>query len=183
MNERELTLLGACVYSVQKFEYGLYGLASHYSHISEAKNNRAFKNLDPEKFLRGDLSDFRATLGQISGTFGNEFHLKSEFLDGFLEKRNLIVHRIWRLTHDRKDEAPFSDLGEFLQDFLLECEEWIKIFRGLLSLIIEGAWIKSDKQEKFIRSEQDAECVKAFEDFLGAKFIRAKFRKKLDGCD
>ena len=112
--EKTILLLGACLYSVQRLEFGLYGLAAHYSHIQKAQANRQFKDLDPEKFLRGDLSDLRATLGQVARTFGEELKIEGDFLDGFLERRNVIVHRFWRYTNDRKDDAPFADRDQYL---------------------------------------------------------------------
>jgi len=183
ITEKTLTLLGAAIYSVQKFEYGLYGLASHYTHLQEAQNDRRFRDLDPEKFLRGDLSELRATLGQIARTFGNNFYLEGEFLDSFLEKRNIIVHRLWRLNNDRRDEAPFDDLDVYLQEFVDECEHWNKMLRGIYSLVAEGAAIKEGREAEFIRTEQDAECIRLFETFIGVQKLREMVRNAATTVD
>lgn len=172
ITDKTLALLGAAIYMVQRFEFGLYGLAAHYSHIPAAKKDKQFRDLDPEKFLRGDLSDLRATLGQISYTFGNQFHLAGDFLDEFLEKRNIIVHRFWRFNNDRASEAPFADPDEYLQEFITESEHWIKVLRGIYSLVTEGAAKKEGRESEYVRSEQDDECVRIFEEFVGIQNLR-----------
>lgn len=178
ITDKTLILLGASVYSVQKFEFGLYGLAAHYSHIPEAQKDKRYRNLDPEKFLRGDLSDLRATLGQIAGTFAKEFYLSGDFLDEFIDKRNIIVHRFWRLTNDRKDEALFKDPDVYLQEFIDECEQWIKILCGLLSVVSEGAAKKEGRESEYLRSETDEENLKAFTEFLGVQSLRGRVKAK-----
>jgi len=171
ISKKTFILLGVAIYSIQKFEFGLYGLASHYTHVPQAQKDKRYQKLDPEKYLRGDLSELRVTLGQLAYTFGDTFYLKGDFLDEFLEKRNIIVHRFWRLTHDRRNDAPFEDPDVYLENFVHECEHWIKILRGILSLVIEGAAIKEGRESDFTRTDEDKACIKIFEEFIGAQYL------------
>ena len=59
---QECATLGAAVLAAQRVEFFLYGLVAHVK--PELKwNDKRFRHLTPERFLRGDPSDLHATLG------------------------------------------------------------------------------------------------------------------------
>ncbi|MEY4520305.1 MAG: hypothetical protein RLZZ499_2905 [Cyanobacteriota bacterium] len=98
----EYILLGAAIISAQKLEFALYGIVSHLSHLPEARKEKRFRELTPEEFLRGDMEDLKATLGQISTAFGDTLLMSNEELNQFIKDRNLIAHNYWRLTKTSK---------------------------------------------------------------------------------
>ena len=81
VTQNTYTLLGIALYRTQKLELILYGLAAHYSHIPAVQKEKRFRELDPETFLRGDLSGLKSTPGQICKAFGANFHIDGPFLD------------------------------------------------------------------------------------------------------
>lgn len=93
------TLLGLAVYTAQKVEFCLYGLAAHAANLPEAKASKRFAALTPDLFLSKSAADsvaLRATLGELYSTFGNRLVISSAEFDEFLEKRNMVVHNFWR---------------------------------------------------------------------------------------
>ena len=92
----EILLIGSAVYGAQKLEFALYGIAAHAAHTEAAKKKRRFRELDPERFLRGDPEDLKATLGEIVQTFGDAFLIKTAELEQWVRDRNLIVHDYFR---------------------------------------------------------------------------------------
>ena len=162
ITQKTYALLGIALYYSQKLEYALYGLAAHYSHIPEAQKEKRFREMSPEKFLRGDLSELKSTLGQIATAFGPNFHIDGPFLDGYIERRNSIVHNFWRHTADRRADAPFEDPDKYLTDFALETEQWIRVMQGVLSLVAEGAAKKEGREDEFSRSTEDAKKIEEF---------------------
>ena len=93
---RECATIGAAVLAAQRIEFLLYGLIAHVK--PELKGRRP---LTPESFLRGDVSDLRATLGQLAKAYGTKFLLSADDLETFIKNRNLIVHDYWRLCKAR----------------------------------------------------------------------------------
>lgn len=57
----ECALLGAAILSAQKLEFTLYGIVAHLSHLPEAQKEKRFRDLTPERFLRGNIEDLRAS--------------------------------------------------------------------------------------------------------------------------
>ena len=110
----------------------LYGLVAHVK-IEMKGHDKRFRDLTPESFLRGELSDLRVTLGQLAKAYGTEFLLSADDLDLFVKNRNLIVHDYWRLA-----KAESVVLGRlrgpmaFLMDFFRDCQRWEGILRGVL---------------------------------------------------
>jgi hypothetical protein len=136
----ECALIGAAILSAQKFEFALYGIVSHLSHLPEAQKDKRFRDLSPEKFLRGDLEDTKATLGQLEVAFGNRLLISNAELKQFIKDRNLIAHNYWRLTKaDIKGAEKLSDPEAFLRRFLARCDEWAAIVRGLLYVLMQSA--------------------------------------------
>ena len=97
---QECALVGAAIIAAQRVEFLLYGVISHLAGLPEHQNSR-FRTLDPEKFLRGDAKDLKATLGQLVEWFGDKLLLTTEDLDKFVKDRNLIAHNYFRLTKAR----------------------------------------------------------------------------------
>ena len=130
---QECVAVGAAVLAAQRVEFLLYGLVAHVK-VEMKWHDKRFRDLTPESFLRGELSDLRATLGQLAKAYGTEFLLSADDLDLFVKNRNLIVHDYWRLTKSairgaRTLESPMA----FLMDFLRDCQRWEGILRGVLA--------------------------------------------------
>lgn len=138
---REMALLGTAVLLAQKFEFALYGIAAHLSHLPEAQQEKRFRELKPEAFLRGDPSDLKATLGQLVARFGKPLLLASNELDQFVADRNLIAHNYWRTFHANIDGVRRRQGAEqFLTRFISLADHLLKVVSGLLtSLRIEAA--------------------------------------------
>ena len=101
-----MALLGLALYGAQRVEFALYGIAAHASHTPAAQRERRFANLSGEKFLRGDPSELKATLGQLVTIFGDAFLIKTPDLIDFYERRNLIAHDFYRHFYMRIWPAP-----------------------------------------------------------------------------
>jgi hypothetical protein len=141
----EMTLLGLALYQAQRIEFALYGIASHVTHLPEFQSNRRFRDLNPEAFLRGDLSKLKATLGQLNDVFAGRLLLSSPELDRFISDRNLIAHNFFRIFHTKTRDEPEGEPVEFLKDFLRRSQE--------LQSVIEGstATLKEETAKKFGR--------------------------------
>ncbi|SDA12712.1 hypothetical protein SAMN02799622_00787 [Methylobacterium sp. UNC378MF] len=154
-DELEMTLLGLAVYQSQRLEFALYGLAAHLSHLPEAQKEKRFRDLTPEKFLRGDYRELKSTLGQIAKVFGGPLMLASDDLERLIEDRNLICHNLYRLYHAggaRSGERPH----EFLMSFNQRAEQWGRIIGGVLSHLREAFARKEGRLDEFNMSEDDA---------------------------
>jgi hypothetical protein len=153
---REMALLGTAVLLAQKFEFALYGLAAHLSHLPEAQQEKRFRKLNPEAFLRGDPSDLKATLGQLAAKFGKPLLLASNELDRLVADRNLIVHGYWRAFHaniegvDRRQDAE-----QFLTSFISLAEHLLKVVSGLITSMRIEAASKEGFEGGFGFSEED----------------------------
>ena len=158
----ECSLLGACLIAVQKVEFNLYGIAAHLSHLPEAKEKR-FRELTPEKFLRGDPNDLKATLGQIEKVFGEKLSISTDELTTFIEQRNLIAHNYYRLTRKSiKGAQQLPNPEEFLRSFLSQCGYWEKVMFGLLSLMLVAAAQKENRENEVQLSEGQVSAIEAY---------------------
>jgi len=158
----ECGLLGGCLMAVQKIEFILYGIASHLSHLPEAKEKR-FRQLTPEKFLRGDPSELKATLGQIERVFGEKLHISSSELNEFIEQRNLIAHNYYRLTKIQiAGTKSLENPEEFLRKFLVQCTYWENVLSGLLNLMLVNAAKNENRECKINLSELQKSTMAAY---------------------
>ena len=130
---RECATIGAAVLAAQRIEFLFYGMIAHAKPELKGGDKR-FRHLTPESFLRGDVSELRATLGQLAKAYETKFLLSADDLETFVKKRNLIVHDYWRLSKARiRDGQTLEDPMAFLQEFLDDCQRWEGILRGLLA--------------------------------------------------
>ena len=128
----ECAMVGAAVMASQRVEFLLYGLIAHLNDQAKVQDRR-FSNLNPENFLRGDVRDLRATLGQLVSVYGDKLLLTTTELEQFVKDRNLIVHSYWRLTKSGIEGAERLENPEkFLVTFLHKCEHWEKVLHGLM---------------------------------------------------
>ena len=159
----ECALLGASIISAQKLEFALYGIVSHLAHLPEAQKEKRFRDLTPERFLRGNTEDLQATLGQLETTFGQKLLISTSELKGFISNRNLIAHNYWRLTKSSiKGGERLSDPEVFLREFLARCDQWTSIIRGLLYVLMEAAAKKEGRISEINFSEQQQKDIKAY---------------------
>lgn len=142
INEETFVLLGLALYCVQKFEFGLYGIVSHMSHLPEAKKDKRFSNLTPNDFLSPDPEKKtlrKATLGQICTLFGDRLLLSGDELEQLIIDRNLIVHDFWRQVHPIRNVVGIQNPNDFLRHFIANVERLNAAIQGLLSHLIEAA--------------------------------------------
>jgi hypothetical protein len=179
IDEETFLLLGLSLYAAQKFEFGLYGIASHMSHLPEAKKDRRFSNLTPEIFLSSDPKDKKrrkATLGQIYELFGDRLLLSSDELESFIANRNLIVHDFWRGVHSLRGQVEIQNPNEFLREFIRSAEKQTSVIQGLLSYLREAAANKQDRSEEISFSESDTENRKVFETVVAKRLLGFCFK-------
>ncbi len=160
---RECALIGAAVLDAQKVEFALYGVISHLAEHARSRDKR-FKNLDPEKFLRGDVKDLKATLGQLIKAYGHQLLLTTEELSQFVEDRNLIMHSYWRLTKARlRGGSHLENPEEFLIQFAKKCRHWNKVLRGLIALMKRQTAKKLSKEREITLSAEELSCIRYYE--------------------
>jgi hypothetical protein len=172
----ECALLGASLLAAQKFEFALYGIVSHLSHLPEAKKEKRFRELTPEKFLRGSSSDLKATLGQLETVFGEVLLLSTNELKIFIRDRNLIAHDYWRLTKSNINGGETLENPDvFLKTFLSQCDNWTSITRGLLYSLMKAAAEKENRLSEINFNEQQNNDILTYYDHVAQKLrIRGK---------
>ena len=128
------SLIGLALVAAQRIEFLLYGIASLAGHTPAAQKEKRFRELTPEKFLRGGESERKATLGQIVETFGDAFLIRTEDLVTFYKDRNLIAHDFVRTFRmNIRGTNPRRDAREFLFSFLERALYWEDVLRGFLA--------------------------------------------------
>ena len=160
---REYALIGAAVLGAQRIEFALYGVISHLAEHARSQDKR-FKNLDPEKFLRGDMKDLKATLGQLIKAYGHQLLLTTEELSQFVEDRNLIMHNYWRLTkaHISGDDR-LENPEDFLLQFVEKCRHWNRILQGLITLMRRQTAKKLGKEREISLSAEELSSIRYYE--------------------
>jgi hypothetical protein len=137
--DTELVMVGAALLAGQRLEFALYGIAAHLRPEILAQHDR-LRGLTAENFLRGDLDDHRATLGQLVRAVGDRLLIGSPELNQFVQDRNILVHRYWRLTRSNiRSGEKLEDPADFLMSFGKRCDCWIEILQGLMYLMMGEA--------------------------------------------
>ena len=159
-NLEECALLGTVMLGVQRVEFLLYGLASHLAYLPEFQDRR-YKNLDPDAFLRGDVGDQKATLGQLVSDFGDRLLITGDEIRQFVDDRNLIAHNYWRLVHANVKGAPhLEDPKGFLENFANQCDYWENVLRGLLALAKTEAGDRSGTP--IVLTDHEQNCIEIY---------------------
>jgi len=157
------TLLGVALLTAQGVEFGLYGIASHLSHTEVGQKDKRFRKLNPETFLRGDISELKVTLGQLVNLWGDLLMIKSSRLTKFCEDRNLIVHNYRRVyMMNIKGNPSKKDGIKFLQDFVVESTEISQILLGLTHLMTRAAAIKEGREEEIKFGDKEEANINAY---------------------
>lgn len=172
INEETFLLLGLALYCAQKFEFGLYGIASHMSHLPEAKKDKRFANLTPNDFLSPDPAKKalrKATLGQICTLFGERLLLSGEELEQLVTDRNLIVHDFWREVRPMRGAVSIPNPNDFLRAFITNVERLNAAIKGLLSYLMEAAAKKEGRSGEITVTDADLENRKIFESIVAAR--------------
>ena len=163
------TLLGAAVYTCQKAEFALAGIASHMSHLPEAQNDKRFRNLTPDALLNSSMrsdNSFKATFGQIYEIFGNRLLVSGLEFDQFVADRNRIVHHFWRETREIRGRIEIPDPHGYLLAFIGRAEQIVATLQGLLSHLQEAAAQKSNRMCEFTISEKDIQNRGVYEELV-----------------
>ncbi|MFC5344957.1 hypothetical protein ACETK8_03005 [Brevundimonas staleyi] len=164
-----MTLLGLALYSAQRVEFALYGIAAHASHTPAAQRDRRFSKLSGEKFLRGDPSELKATLGQLVTIFGDAFLIRTPELIDFYERRNLIAHDFYRHFHLRIGGAVHGeDPSGFLLKFIEDAKRWQAILMGLMFEFMEGIAKRDGRLSELQIGEQDRQNMAAYREHAEA---------------
>ncbi len=169
----EMAYIGTATYIAQKVEFALYGIVAHLSHLPEAQSDRRFKNLSGEKFLRGDITELKITLGQMESVFGKRLLIDSNAFIQFCEDRNLIIHNYYRLFHTNIQNGSKLDIDsiDFLLDFINRGERWLSIVRGLVVVMKEAAAEKEGRVGELVISEKDIEDKMAYNEHVSNQGI------------
>ncbi|MFS6536538.1 hypothetical protein V6D52_04450 [Idiomarina loihiensis] len=159
----ECTLLGASLLGAQKLEFALYGVVAHLSHLDEAQKEKRFRELTPEKFLRGSVEDLKITFGQLEKVFGKKLLISNDELIKFIKDRNLIAHNYWRLTKaDVKGSEQLNDPETFLKDFVSMCSYWQKVFNGMVFMLMEAAAKKENRTDEVSFTDNQKKDIEAY---------------------
>lgn len=163
----ECTLLGASLLGAQKLEFALYGVVSHLSHLDEAKKEKRFRDLTPEKFLRGSVDDLKVTFGQLEKSFGKRLLISNDDLIELIKDRNTIAHNYWRLTKSGvRGSEKLSDPEDFLRKFIFKCEYWQKVFNGLLLFMMEVIAEKENRMDEINFTESQKKDMAAYHNHI-----------------
>ena len=158
---RECARVGAAILGAQRVEFLLYGIVSHLAEVHPI-GSKQFKLLDPEKFLRGDLDDLKATLGQLVREFGDKLLLTTADLENFVNDRNLIAHNYWRLTKaNLRGTRRFQDPEGFLTEFAERCSYWESVLRVLLAVMKRETAMKLGEDANL--SEDESKYISHYE--------------------
>ncbi len=169
INEETFLLLGLALYCAQEFEFGLYGIASHFSHLPEAKKDKRFANLTPNDFLSSDPKKKalrKATLGQVCTLFGERLLLSGEELDQLVTDRNLIVHDFVRNVRPIRGVIGIPDPNGFLRAFITKVERFNAGIKGLLSILMEAVAQKVGRLDEISATDADLKNRKVFESIM-----------------
>lgn len=172
INEETFLLLGLALYCAQQFEFGLYGIASHMSHLPEARKDKRFANLTPNDFLASDPEKKalrKATLGQICTLFGERLLLSGKDLEQLVTDRNLIVHDFWREVRPMRGGVGIPNPNDFLRTFITNVERLNAAIKGLLSYLKEAAAQAEGRSDEITVTDADLENRKIFESIVAAR--------------
>ncbi|PYE35764.1 hypothetical protein C8J35_102146 [Rhizobium sp. PP-F2F-G38] len=159
----EFRLLGLVLYTFQKIEFGLYGIAAHLSHLPEAQNDRRLASLTGEKFLRGDPRQFKVTFGQLVAVFSDVLMLSSPELHKIVENRNIIIHNYYRKFHTKfSDSLSDENKVTFLEKVLIEALEFLSVLQGLFVVLKEAAAKKEGRVQELVISDEDRQNRHAY---------------------
>jgi len=159
----ECGLLGLAMLVAQRVEFLLYGIASHLAHTPAGQNDRRWRNLTPEKFLRGSADDLKATLGQLVEAFGDTLLISSPELADFYRDRNLVAHDYTRLYKAKiRGTVSPGDGPTFLRAFIERATYWEKVLQGALALLKMGAAEKEGRQAEINFTERDLEHIEIY---------------------
>lgn len=150
------TLIGATLLEIQKFEFLIHGLVSHFKN-DILKKHKQFKDLDANNFLSNleeDKKKRKQTLGQVIQVLKENFELRNgNELEECLHNRNIFVHHLWR-EFFYKNSYNIQECKEFLEKLNKQIDYWTKVFKGMLYVIMMTVLKMQTKeiQEEKIRS-------------------------------
>ena len=169
-------LLGSAMIFAQRVEFILYGIVSHLSHLPEAKKEKRFRDLTPEKFLVGDRDALKATLGQLLEKFGDRLMINSPDINEFCDKRNTIAHNYVReFRLGSRGKPPRKDGVDFLVDFVLQARKVESVLQGLMLSLMEAAAKMEGREGEIVDTLKDgAHHLEAFAEHLLRNHIASK---------
>jgi len=130
--------------------------------------------LSGEKFLRGDPSELKATLGQLVTIFGDTFLIRTPDLISFYERRNLIAHDFYRHFYLRiRDTVHGENPSAFLQTFIEDAQRWEAILKGLLFEFMEGIAKRDGRSSELNIRDRDRQNMAAYREHAEA-YIRSQ---------
>ena len=162
----ECATIGVALLAAQRVEFLLYGLVANIRDDLK-QDDRRFRGLTPESFLRGDVSEMRATLGQLATAYGEGFLLSADDLTAFVNKRNLIAHDYWRLAKANiRDAEELQNPMGFVHGFLADCQRWERILRGVLANFKLAAARNVGDEDKAQLTADDLACMDEYHEHV-----------------
>ncbi len=161
----ECGLLGLAMLVAQRVEFLLYGIVSHLAHTPAGQKERRWRELTPERFLRGDADELKATLGQLVEAFGDVLLIHSPELVEFYRDRNRIAHDYTRLYKLKiRGVAASGDGPAFLRTFTERATHWEKVLHGVLAELKMAAARKEGREAEIRFTQRDQENIGIYRD-------------------
>lgn len=133
-NIESYTWIGAALLATQRVEFLTHGIVSHFKDIQSEKK---FNKLTPKIFLNDTKENRKIrkqTLGQIFQVLKYESRLSiTENLNDFLEKRNILVHELWRQYYKvNTDRSMEKEIIEFCKILIADSSKMERFYKGFL---------------------------------------------------
>lgn len=173
IDDEELRLLGLANLCAQRVEFVIYGLAVHFP-ASAISDQKRISKTSPEDFFRGDPSELKITLGQLSKAMGGALGIDPVRLGKFVDDRNLLAHNFFRTFHASIDGvANRLDQHEFLRAFIRDA---VSLEHALVNLVQEIRRLAAEKPA-YAHLHPTVEEISKFEDYYSRIVAEAAVRE------
>jgi hypothetical protein len=146
MTSEDYLRLGVALSKAQNIEFAIYGILTHLKKTPEIVKDKRLRNLTPREFLSSDPINKplrTMTLGQLNKALPEGFGLCSEYIQDYVDRRNLLVHEFMREINPKYASNGVIDPEVFLTKFIVDSDEFESILLGLLYVIMDQV---ADKQ-------------------------------------
>jgi len=156
-NQLELcSLAGAALLDSQKLEFLIHGIVSSLMHIKDISKDGRLKGLTATVFLSENpegKKKRKQTLGVIIEAIKKtSLIIDEEGLEKYLISRNEFIHSLWR-NYFKNGVRDNEGCLVFINNYIKETEHWMKVFKGLLSLLMQAAYEKEGRQAELLKKD------------------------------
>lgn len=165
MTVDDFTRLGIALSKAQTIEFVIYGLLTHLKKTPEIVPDKRLRNLTPRQFLSSDPADKvlrKMTLGQLNAALPEGFGLSPEFLQDYVERRNIVVHEFMREINPRYATKDVLNPTMFLNQFIADSQELELVLEGLFYVIMDQIAQKNGIPERKPSGENVTRAKSAF---------------------